>query len=380
MSRGRKRHHLRRHPGADPARRAQTPDRSPRALLGRARERWAKDGDLILAGAGALGGIALVVVFMGMIGGIALGLASEPLVRDSVFRSGGPSVEVQAQVIETVEGRALVAFVPDDDPTEQVETVASGSYNPLADTETVTVRHLPDAPHEAQLRPSGPSPWLLFPALLLVGAVAWCADAWYRGGLPERERRRLVGKAARLPVARWAMPAVLCLGAAAALYAGPFLNTAPADALRLDPGPSWFAVATMALLTAVVLARTALARHAARTRAPRAYSELSTPVVVVGLALVCLPVLLVPGYGAVRYALQEREIAAGGTVQATVHEVTRDSGRGCRYLMRVSYEAAGMPHERSLRLHCSEAGDFSPGMIVILGISDADPTLVGAPA
>ncbi|WP_239648100.1 hypothetical protein [Nocardiopsis ganjiahuensis] len=374
MSRARKKHHLRRHPGAAPSRRVGPPSRSPRALLAKAREHWARDDEVILGRAVAVGGIAVLVAVLGIIGGIALGLVASPLVRDAVFREAGPSVEVQAQVGETVEGRALLAFTTDYG--HRVETVAGGAYNPIEDTRTVTVRYLPDAPHEVQLRPSGPSSWLLVPVLLLVCAVAWCADTWYRGGLPGRERRRLVRKPARLPVARWALPAVLCLGAAAALYARPFLGTAPADLLRLDPGGTWFAAATTALLTAVVLARTALARYAARTRPRRTYPEPSTRAVVVGLVLVCLPVFVVPASAAAAYFLEEREIAEGSTVQATVHEVTKESGGGCWYSARLSYEAAGMPHERSVSVHCSDAGSFRAGAVVPLGISDVDPTRV----
>ncbi|MCK9872228.1 DUF3592 domain-containing protein [Nocardiopsis dassonvillei] len=330
---------------------------------------------LTLAGAVASGVAALALI--GTVSGAALDALVRPLVRDAAFALGGRTAE--ARVTGVAEGEARVVFTA---AGERVETVATGTYDLHHDPRDVEVRYLPGSPEEAALADHAASwgPALLTALVVVALTSAWLVRSWHGGGTSASLRARLRRQAPPLPIARWVLPAVLCLVLGALVCTWPYLGATPEEMVLLDPSLTWFAVGTAVLLTSVPMMWRAAVRHAALNRAPVSPHSPSSKrmrgAVNATLVLGCLLILAVPGYLFVDHVRSGTAMASGPEVRGTVEAMDRSTGRGCWFDVRVSYRVEDLPHERTLELGCSEQRGLAVGDTVLLETSAAEPHLV----
>ncbi|WP_304453405.1 DUF3592 domain-containing protein [Nocardiopsis sp. YSL2] len=328
-----------------------------------------------------LGAAVLALALFSVMGGLLLGELAEPRVRHAALAEHGAVAE--AVVVGAVDEEPLVEFVTDRN--QPVRTTASGRFAHDGARE-VEVRYLPSDPDTAMVSGHRLMPWGLVLSVGGAAAVGWAlAVVWHeRRNSPAQRWRRKRERQTVLPVARWAVPAVLMLGASAGCFLWPFVAIR-FGAVDVAGVYLWSGVGTAVLSLALGTAWRAVVRHADRGQVRRRGGR-KRPAGVRNRALTYkalgrVTLTLLVGFVSVvlvRGIVLMSDMIAPDPVLGTDAEVVevQNSSRGCRAVVRVAYTFDGLEYEQGYRVGCSDSRRLRDVDDVRIGVSATDPTRI----
>ncbi|MFE3458726.1 hypothetical protein ACFXKD_14390 [Nocardiopsis aegyptia] len=327
-----------------------------------------------------VGAVVLALALFSVMGGLLFGELAEPRVRNAALLEHG--VVAEAEVVGAVDDQPLVDFVTDRN--QPVRTVAAGDFEHDGPRE-VEVRYLPSDPDTAMVSGHRLMPWGAVLAAVAAAAAGWSLTVvWHerrntpvRKGWWKREGKPL------LPVARWAVPAVLMLGASAGCFLWPFAAVR-FGAVDVAGVSFWAGVGTAALLVALGTAWRAVVRHADRGRVrrrggrkrPAGVRNRALTYKVLGRATLAVAVL---GFASVTLGrgivlLGEQFIHGSAVVTDAEVVGVLTPPRGCHPQLRVTYSFDGLQYEQGLRVTCHEGRRLREVAAVRIEVDTADPT------